>query len=385
MSIRIMHIVDTWAVGGLQNGVANLIERMDGVRFEHVICAMRSVDGSNGKLAPAGGARVLCLSQDESRARLQVPALARRIREVQPHIVHTRNWGTFEGLLAARCVGDCAHVHSEHGIDWDSTVKEPWRRILCRRLAFHMADRVVAVSYRLRDLHAKRTRFPAHRIEVIHNGVDSRSFTPDITARARLRRELGISDNEYCIGAVGNLIPVKDHLTLLRAVAEFDRIGRPWRLLVVGSGPELPKLTAFVDNYPAWKQRVLFLGKSNAVPGLLNAMDVYVLSSLTEGISNSLLEAMATGLPVVVTEAGGNAELVGEDAGLFFPVGGIEHLVQHLLQLGSHPEWRREIGQRAMRRVRDRFSIDSMVDKYAQLYESLCTAALRPACELAGV
>jgi sugar transferase (PEP-CTERM/EpsH1 system associated) len=376
MPIRILHIVDTWAVGGLQSGLTNLIERMDMAHFEHVVCTMRPVDGPNAQRMPARQTRVICLSKEESASRFQAPALTRRIREVKPDIVHTRNWGAFEGLLAARRVGVCARVHSEHGIDWDTTVKEPWRRLLCRRLAFQLADRVLSVSRQLRDLHAKRTGFPARKIEVIHNGVDSRRFSPDAAVRARVRREFGISDGEFCIGCVGNLIPVKDHLTLLRAIGGFAQSGRPWRMLVAGTGPELSKLTAFVAAHPAWKDRVLVLGRSSSVPELLNAMDVYVLSSLTEGISNSLLEAMATGLPVVATETGGNPEVViNGDSGLLFPVGDDSRLTEHLLALEARSEWRRQLGQRARRRVRAEFSIDSMVRKYEEVYESLEPAA----------
>ena len=255
MPIRIMHVVDTWALGGLQNGLANLIERMDQDRFEHVVCAMRPVDESNAQRIPAGCTRVIGLSPEEAAARFQIPALIRRIREANPDIVHTRNWGTFEAQLAARRVGGCARVHSEHGIDWDTTTKEPLRRLLCRRLAFHLANRVLSVSAQLRDLHARRTGFPANRIEVIHNGVDSRRFRPDITARARIRRELGIAEDEFCIACVGNLIPVKDHLTLLRALEVFARSVRPWRLLIVGDGPERDNLTEFVNSKAALKFR----------------------------------------------------------------------------------------------------------------------------------
>ncbi|HTP36074.1 MAG TPA: glycosyltransferase [Candidatus Acidoferrales bacterium] len=386
MPIRIMHVVDTWAVGGLQNGVANLIERMDPDRFEHVVCAMRPVEGSNAQRIPVGRTRVVSLSTKESLARFQLPALARWIRDVKPDIVHTRNWGTFEALLAARRIGGCARVHSEHGIDWDTTAKEPWRRLLCRRLAFQLADRVLSVSLQLRDLHARRTGFPANRIEVIHNGVDSRRFCPDAAARIRIRRELRIADDELCIGCVGNLIPVKDHLTLLRAVDGLARRGRSWRLLIAGDGPERPRLAAFVDAHPAWKGRVTFLGRHNAVASLLNAMDVYVLSSLTEGISNSLLEAMATGLPVLATETGGNPEVVtGGESGLLFPVGDEARLTEHLVALGTRPEWRLEMGRRALRRVREEFSIDAMVRKYEEIYESLAMPAAVPIRAVARV
>jgi glycosyltransferase involved in cell wall biosynthesis len=232
----------------------------------------------------------------------------------------------------------------------------------------------------LKNLHAKRTRFPARRITVIHNGVDGRRFSPDASARAHFRRAYGVSDEEFCIGCVGNLIPVKDHLTLLRAVDGFARSGRPWRLLIAGAGPELPTLTAFADAHPAWKSRVMFLGRNNSIAGLLNAMDVFVLSSLTEGISNSLLEAMATGLPVVATATGGNPEVVPDDggSGLLFPVGDAGRLTEHLLALDARPVWRKQLGQRALRLAREEFSIDSMVRKYEEIYQSFRAGVVAP-------
>ncbi len=374
-----MHVVDTWAVGGLQNGVSNLIARMDAGQFENVVCAMRAVDSANLQQAPKGRTCVISLSREESNRRFQIGALARKIREVKPDIVHTRNWGTFEALLSARRVGGCSLVHSEHGIDWDTTAKESWRRRLCRRVAFQLADRVLAVSHQLKNLHANRTGFPVRKIGVIHNGVDSRRFSPDGAARARVRRTLGVSDEEFCVGCVGNLIPVKDNLTLLRAIDRGALAGRRWRLLIVGSGPELSTLTAFVNSHPEWKERVSFLGRSDSIPELLNAMDVYVLPSLTEGISNSLLEAMATALPVVATDTGGNPEVVvNEESGLLFPVGDDARLGNYLMALETSGDWRQQLGQKARNRVAVEFSMDSMVRKYEEVYESLGSTVAAP-------
>jgi len=379
MPIRILHVVDSWAVGGLQRGLANLVGRMNPSLFEHVICAMRPIDPVNAQPLPAGPVRLISLSGREARSLVQAPALTRKVREVKPDIVHTRNWGTFEALWSAIRVGGCARIHSEHGVDWDSAEKESWRRILCRRLAFQMADRVISVSQQLKDVHTHRTGFPATRIEVIHNGVDSVQFRPDPEERELVRKEFGIADHELCIGCVANLIPVKDHLTLFRAVDRFAEYAGPWRLLVVGAGPELPKLTAFLDRRPVWKDRVLFLGRSSSVSQVLNALDVYVLPSLTEGINNSLLEAMATGLPVVATAAGGTPEVVIDgESGLLFPVGDDARLAEQLLLLQESSEWRHRLGGSALSRVRSEFSIQSMVRKYELLYQSVLAPAITP-------
>jgi sugar transferase (PEP-CTERM/EpsH1 system associated) len=370
MPIRIMHVVDHLGKGGLENGLVNLINGLDPDRFEHVVYAMRQL-GPNADRLP-GNVRVICMGKRDVDFPVQVRRLARDIRGVDPHVVHSRNWGTVEAVAAARWVRNCAVVHSEHGLETDAYAREPWRRIWFRRVAFELADRVLAVSYQLRDLHARRTGFAARRIGVIHNGVDERRFFADAATRARMRAELGIADGEFCIGCVGNLLPVKDHLTALEAVARVAGVLRRWRLVIAGEGSERPRLEAFINQHPEWKARVSLLGTTDRIPELLNAMDIYLLPSISEGISNSLLEAMSCELPVIATERGGNPEVVVDGkSGLLFPAGDTAKLAEQLLLLEGSPEMRAQLAKQAVSRVRQEFSIDSMVRNYARLYESL--------------
>jgi glycosyltransferase involved in cell wall biosynthesis len=187
-----------------------------------------------------------------------------------------------------------------------------------------------------------------------------------------MREELRIAADEFCIGCVGNLLPVKDHMTVLRAVDLLAGEMKRWRLVIVGEGPERPKLEGFIEAHPEWKRQISLMGTSDRVPELLNAMDVFVLSSLSEGISNSLLEAMSAGLAVIATATGGNPEVVVDgESGLLFPVGDFGRLAQELSRLRTREELRSELGVRALRRVRDEFSIDAMVRKYDEVYEAL--------------
>ena len=382
--IRIMHIVDSLGKGGLENGLVNLIGRMDPHHFEHVVCTVRRL-GENAQRLPADRVSVMCLGKKDSDPAIHIPALSRAIREVGPDIVHSRNWGGVEAVVAGWWVHSCSLVHSEHGLDSVSAVDEPRRRKWFRRVAFELADRVLAVSHQLGDLHAQRTGFARQRIAVIHNGVDSQKFCPDEAARARVRSEFGMTDDEFCIGCVANLFPVKDHMTLLRAARELaERTGK-WRLLLLGEGPELMHLQEFAAGNPICRERISFLGSSSRVPELLNAMDAYVLPSLIEGISNSLLEAMATGLPVVVTNTGGNPEVVVDgQSGILFPVSDFHQLAQHLHGLSVSKERREGLKKGALARVRNEFSIDSMVQKYETLYGGLRPAVSAPLRSLAG-
>lgn len=372
--IRILHVVDSLGKGGLENGLVNLISRLDPHRFEHVVCAMRRL-GPNAERLEAAGARVVCLA-GETGAHFQIGALIRKIREVSPDLVHSRNWSAIEAVLAGKWVGAGGVIHSEHGLEPDTAKAEPWRRNCFRRLAFEAADRVLSVSNQLRDLHARRTGFSARRITVIHNGVDSDRFRPDTALRASVRAELGIAEDQYCIGCVGNLTPVKDYRTALQALGALDKTCKDWRFLVIGEGAERPQLEEFVQSHPEWRHRVTFLGLSHRVPEFLAAMDVYVLSSVIEGISNSLLEAMASGLPAVATAVGGNPEVVVDgESGLLFPAADSNRLAEQLLLLRHQPELRARLSTQARRRVREEFSIDSMVQSYQELYEGFTAAA----------
>src|SRR6478672_9475434 len=143
MPIRIMHVVDGLGLGGLENGLVNLISRLNPSDFEHVVFAMRRL-GPNASRLPADRTRVVCLGKKETDSRFQVAALASAIREFQPNILHSRNWPAIEAVLAARLVGSCAIVHSEHGLESNASTTEPWRRRCYRRLAFQLADRVLA-------------------------------------------------------------------------------------------------------------------------------------------------------------------------------------------------------------------------------------------------
>lgn len=371
MTLRILHVVEAAGIGGgVENGIANLIGRLDPERFDHCVCGVFGL-GKQIERYPADRVRLLSLEQRRRRFSVQVRPIVRAIRKWQPDVVHSRNWGALEAVVAARWAGGCAVVHSEHGVEMIPSA-EPWRRNCFRRLVFGLAHHVFAVSHQLRDALSRGTGFPTRRIGVIHNGVDGGRFRPDHGARQRVRMELAIAEEEFCIGCVGRLNRIKDYPTLLRAAELLSRSGRPWRVLIVGDGPEFEPLQAIVSASPVLNGRVMFLGASNRIPELLNGMDVYVLPSLCEGISNSLLEAMASGLPVIASAVGGNLEVVVDgESGLLFPVGDFRTLTEQLFMIESQANIRDRLRARAIRRVNEAFSLDSMVKRYEVLYNSL--------------
>jgi sugar transferase (PEP-CTERM/EpsH1 system associated) len=370
MAIRVMHVVEALGVGGgVENGIANLIERMDTARFEHVLCAVFHA-GPKTDRYPLERVPLVSLDQKRARARSQFGPLVRMIRKMKPDVVHSRNWGALESIFAARWTGSLS-IHSEHGVEADQS-SEPWRRRCLRRVAYATADRVFSVSHELQERLVHGSGFARRKIAVIHNGVDTDRFRPDAAARQRFRAEMGIGDDELVIGCVGRMNLVKDYETMLRAAASFSRSCTSWRLILVGDGPERERLEELAVQSSALRGHVHFLGTTSRIPELLNALDVYVLSSIIEGISNSLLEAMATSLPVIATATGGTPEVVLDgESGLLIRSGAPEELAERLLDLYRDPKERERLGAAARRRVQSEFSLASMVRQYEEMYEGL--------------
>ena len=375
MAIRIMHVVEAFGVGGgVENGIANLIERMDPRRFEHVLCAVFHV-GPKTERYPLDRVALLCLGQKRARARSQVGPLAQMIRQVKPDLVHSRNWGAIETVFAARWAG-CPAIHSEHGVEVDQTA-EPWRRRWLRRAAYAAANRVFSVSYELQESLARSSGFALRKIGVIHNGVNTQRFRPDVPLGRKFRAELAIAEDEFVIGCVGRMNPVKDYRTMLRAAEIFSRECRSWRLLLVGDGPERSALENLVAGSDALRGHVHFLGVTGRVAEVLNALDVYVLSSIVEGISNSLLEATAAGVPVIATRTGGTPEVVVDgQSGLLVPVGAPGELAESLIGLYRQPQERERLGNAGRQRAKEEFALDFMVRQYEEMYGGLASCGV---------
>lgn len=367
--LRLMHVVPQLGIGGMENGVLNISAGLAEAGFDQRFCAVRQCELSTARLQSIADRSVLA---GRGAMRSSVGKLVRVMRAFRPDIVHSRNWGAIEAVVAARIAGVPVAIHSEHGYELDMLDGMPLRRRYFRRFAYRMADAVLTVTRELRDYHAAQAWIAPERVSVIYNGVDTARFAPQPAVRARVRAELHIADGEILVGTVGRLVAIKDHLTLLRAAEELSARGSWLRVLLVGDGPERARLEAFVNERPGLRNRVTFAGASANVPELLNAMDVFVLPSISEGMSNTLLEAMATGLPVIATNVGGTPEVVedGVQGNLFAPRD-VKALAEHLGRLSGPLSLRQNFGAAARRRAVERFSLAQMIDDYRSMYLGL--------------
>ncbi len=370
--IRILHVLLSLEPGGLENGVVNVINRLDRQRFESSVCCLKRAGEFARRIDDP---RVVIHEMDwrggnDPRLALRLAGLLRRTR---PHIVHTRNAEPFfYGFAGAKLARAQALVHSEHGRNFND---RPARFAVQRWMSRH-TDAIFAVSGQLKTDLVKHIGLPESAVEVLHNGVDLSRFDvsnralshnhSQAAARDALRREWGVPDGALVVGSVGRLVAVKNYGLLLRAVASS---GLPVHLVLVGEGPERAALTALGTSLGI-TSRVHLLGHSNDVDRLLRAFDVFVLPSISEGMSNTLLEAMAAGVPPVASAVGGNAEIVRDGVdGKLFANEDEAGLVACLVALCLDDGERARFAAAARERVQSAFDIRHMVERYEQLYE----------------
>jgi len=365
-----MHILSSFDIGGLENGVVNLLNTMDRDRFTHAICCIDRSGRSAEKLT-RGDIEIFEMKKGDGRDLFLPFKLARLFKNFNPDIVHTRNWGAIDGILGARLAGVPVVIHGEHGRDITDPDGESIKRILIRRYLSYFVDCYVTVSKDLEKWLTLVVGIPEKKVQTICNGVDTLKFNPE--GRDLVRARYGYSDKDLVIGTVGRLDPIKDQQLLIKAFAQLHGKYPNLTLLIIGDGPcrgDLEKLTEHLGI----QRSVRFLGLRMDVPELLKLLDIFVLPSLREGIPNTVLEAMATALPVIATSVGGNIELVDhEETGYLIPREYVSALANTLEKyILDRPTMKRH-GIAGRERAVKEFSLDKMAVHYEALYTQLLT------------
>jgi sugar transferase (PEP-CTERM/EpsH1 system associated) len=365
-----MHLLYKLTFAGMEVGVVKLANGFDRARIEPSICSCRPAEPIKEKLRND----VVLFEMDRRRSGNDpafVLKLARLLRRHRPDILHTHSWGTLcEGAVAARLASVPLVVHGEHG-----TLQTSHRVLIAQRFVWNRVDRVVSVSERLTERMAETVGFPIGRIRTILNGVDSERFTPD--RRASARAALGLTPRDFVVGTVGRLEPVKDQHTLIEALGALARRGVRFTAYIVGDGALREDLGRHASQLGV-ADHVVFPGRRVDVEDVMASFDVFALSSRSEGLSNTILEAMATGLPVVSTDVGGARELVVEGiTGLLVPPADSESLASAIASLAEDPDGRLAMGQSGRLRATSHFSLSGMIRQYEDLYLELAARPVR--------
>lgn len=370
----VAHVVYRFDVGGLENGVVNLINRMPSDCYRHAVIALTEITDFSARIH-RDDVEFVALNKSPGHGVKLYPRLYKLFRAMRPAIVHTRNLAALEACVPACAAGVPVRIHGEHGRDvgdFDgSSRKYQW----IRRLYQPFVTNYVTVSRDLQDYVTDKVGISKRRVTHVYNGVDACRFTPVTAGRGMIPGCPFNAPDLFVVGTVGRMAVVKDQLTLARAFIRALQIDpsqcERLRLVMIGEGP-LRKQAQALLQHAGLTELAWLPGVRNDVPAILQGLDCFVLPSLGEGISNTVLEAMATSLPVIATDVGGTSELLERGiTGELVPAADSDALAERIVAYSRNPETARNAGRAGRARVERLFTIDVMVNGYQDLYNQL--------------
>ncbi|MBK1679285.1 TIGR03088 family PEP-CTERM/XrtA system glycosyltransferase [Rhodocyclus tenuis] len=369
----VAHVMYRFDTGGLENGIVNLINHMPAERYRHAVIALTEVTDFRRRIR-RDDVQFISLRKAPGHGIWLFPRLYRLFRELRPAIVHSRNLAALEVLLPAWAAGVPVRIHGEHGRDVGDLdgSNRTYQRV--RRFYRPFVSYYLALSRDLADYLTDIIRVPKNKVLQVYNGVDSQRFHPGEPDRVAADCPFA-RPQHWLVGTVGRMQTVKNQPALARAFIRALQIepalAERARLVMVGDGPLRDECRQLLDaagvGELAWLP-----GERGDVDAVMRGLDCFVLPSLAEGISNTILEAMASALPVIATAVGGNADLVAAgETGEIVPPGDDEAMAREIVRLASQAEQARQMGLAGRRRVEQNFSMQAMVERYQGTYDRL--------------
>ena len=369
----VVHVMYRFDTGGLENGIVNLINHMPADAYRHAIVALTEVTDFRKRIK-RDDVQFIALNKPPGHGFLLFPRLYRLFREMRPAIVHSRNLGALEVQLPAWAAGVAVRIHGEHGrdvgdLDGSNVTYQRVRRFYRPFVSYYLALSRDLAEYLISIIHVPKTK-----VLQVYNGVDAHRFHPGTTST-------GIPDcpfarpEHWIIGTVGRMQTVKDQPTLARAFIRALQIeptlASRLRLALIGDGTLRTACQQLLDD--AGVGNLAWLpGERSDIPEVMRGLDCFVLPSLAEGISNTILEAMASGLPVIATDVGGNADLVSAGAtGTLVPAADPEAMAREIMRLAMAPTQASQMGASGRTVIERKFSMEAMVAAYQGTYDKL--------------
>jgi glycosyltransferase involved in cell wall biosynthesis len=361
--IRVLHIIQNLNYGGMERLLAEIVCGVRADRFDSQVMALQYL----GRFAD-GLEKVATLHQAAPMTRfsmLRPEVLSRQIRAIRPDVVHTHSGVWYKATLAARMAGVPWVIHTEHG----RQLPDPWQNRFVDNLAARRTDVAVAVSDSVCRLLQNNVVRGSCRVDVVVNGVDTERFQP-MPDTGRLRNELGIGSHVPILGSIGRLESIKGFDVMIEAFKVLRTTNSTAVLVLAGDGAQRPLLQQQISRF-GLSDSVFLLGWRDDVHDLLSAFSVFTMSSRSEGTSVSLLEAMSSGLCPVVTDVGGNSEVLGAKlAHRLVPSESPNQLARAWRNALTDHEQRKRDAAVARERVEATFAKRNMVAAYERLYQA---------------
>ncbi len=368
---RIVHVVYSFSVGGLENVIVQLINRLPAEQFEHVVLSLTTISDFKNRITQPG-VRFIELHKQPGHAIPLYPRIYKLLRELKPDVVHTCNLAALELTPLAWLARVPLRVHAEHGWDAHDPNGQSLKYRRVRKLYQPFVSRYVAVSNDLERYLAEGVGVPEDRISLISNGVDTDLFCPPEGSAGDLPGCPFSPEHHWIVGTVGRMQTVKNQPLLacafVRLLSEHPEAQERMRLVMVGDGPLRVEVEQILAS--SGMQALAWLpGMRSDVAEVLKRFNCFVLPSQAEGTSCTLQEAMACGLPVVATAVGGTPEVVQDGCnGQLVPPDDVARMVQAVWAVYRDGALAATQGRAARKTVIERFGLRSMVDRYAPLF-----------------
>lgn len=373
--LRVMQLVLSLVIGGTEKLVYDIVQRVDKSAVSPVICCLDSL-GHFGEELQKKGYRIYVLNRNPGIDWNLIGRLKAIIRKENIDVIHAHQYTPyFYGVMTLLynrfdiSFKTPKLVFTEHGRFYPDRKKI--KRMLANPVLSLFTDEIVTISESTKSSLVKYENFPASRIKVVYNGIELNQFSQKINPFTK-KQSLGLSPDTNIIGIVARLDPIKNHAMLLQAFKQvLEQIPKTY-LLIVGDGPEEPRLKTLAGSIGV-VDKTVFLGARRDVSELLHIFDVFALSSFSEGTSVTLLEAMGASIPIVATRVGGNPEVVSDkESGYLVSNDNDQEMAKMLIKLLQDKDLRQKMGQVGQQRAYTMFSLDKMVNAYTNLYFKVC-------------
>ncbi len=369
MKIKILHVVLSMETGGLENGIVNLVNQADSNLFRvDVLCLRERGELADRVINP--DSQVIFDNNRDHSLLTAIKKIYKACKSGQYNIVHSHGFTT---MLASYIAGNLAGVpklmNGEHGTIYHSSAKHR----LIQKFLFSKMAMNLTVSEDLKREILDKFFLKKDNFKPIINGVDTDKFSTNTEESNRLRNELGLSKDVIVIGSVGRLVEVKNYKSLLSAYAQLTSSHSKVHLVLAGDGPERVQIEEQILKYGLSK-KVHLLGRRDDIPQIMNLLDIFVLPSFSEGLSNTLLEAMSCGTPVVACDVGGNKEIIRQDiTGFLYESNNVNELCSILNDLSNDKDQITRLSKQSREHILANYSLNSMVTNYESAYKELLT------------
>ncbi|RMF94138.1 MAG: glycosyltransferase [Candidatus Schekmanbacteria bacterium] len=355
--IKVLHLLSSLNIGGREKVAIDIVNNLDREKFLPFLMSLRPKGTMQKKVKE--DVKIITYNKSDKLDFGAYRRISNVLKENQIDILHTHNPGGFlYGFIGGKLAGVKTIVNTEHGFEYNINFKKRLAESFCRRFT----TLTIAVS---EDV--KKRLGASGMIRVLHNGIiiDEKDYSSE---KEKIRRSIGVMEDEVLIGCVARLAYVKNHRCLFRAFKIASDINPKLKLLIVGDGYLKENLLSLREEL-SLRNKIIFYGETDNVSKVLNALDIFALTSVYEGISITILEAMACGLPVVATKVGGNPDVIEDGkSGILAENGNEKEIAEAFLVLAKNKELRINFGCTGRKIVYERFNFKNTLQEIENIY-----------------